>query len=150
MNQKYLDYLQSPEWKWRRRRAMKGPGGSCFGCHKRVPLEVHHLSYKRIFREKRKDLVALCSGCHGRLHKDFPHFMKMPRKQQLLAIRIAGGQESISKWKTVIQPSPREDLYEPRVYPNGRIRKARYASPQDRRRNLRDRRLRKIFGKDAV
>lgn len=108
---------------------MKGPLHTCFGCERPLPLQAHHLSYKRIFDERPKDLVALCRDCHGRLHKEFPKFTKLPRRKQLLAIRILFGDVPISKWKVETKPA-NPSLFAPKVLDNQRIRKARYISPE--------------------
>jgi hypothetical protein len=57
-------YLRSPHWRTRRARAIALAGGRCERCGKPGRLEVHHLTYKRLGRERDRDLRALCHPCH--------------------------------------------------------------------------------------
>jgi hypothetical protein len=57
-------YLRSPHWRVRRARAIALAGGSCERCSAHGRLEVHHLTYKRLGRERDRDLRALCHRCH--------------------------------------------------------------------------------------
>ncbi|MYF56073.1 HNH endonuclease [Candidatus Poribacteria bacterium] len=63
----YRVYLNSKEWKAKRRKVLKMAGYRCRKCGA-TATEVHHETYKRIFNEKITDLTALCSGCHRRIH----------------------------------------------------------------------------------
>jgi hypothetical protein len=66
--QKYLDYLQSPEWSQMRMKRILKAERCCEACRARpIYLEVHHLTYERLFREKLNDLIALCTACHQRI-----------------------------------------------------------------------------------
>jgi len=40
----------------------------CQRCNRRGGLEVHHLNYERVGREKDNDLVTLCDRCHNDIH----------------------------------------------------------------------------------
>lgn len=66
----YRAYLQSPEWREKRNRVMRRAGGRCEGCGERSATEVHHKTYDRVFDEMLFDLVAVCSPCHRKFHKD--------------------------------------------------------------------------------
>ena len=57
-------YLRSPHWRARRARAIALAGGRCERCGKPGRLEVHHLTYKWLGRERDRDLRALCHDCH--------------------------------------------------------------------------------------
>ena len=57
-------YLRSPHWRARRARAIALAGGRCERCGKPGRLEVHHLTDKRLGRERDRDLRALCHRCH--------------------------------------------------------------------------------------
>jgi hypothetical protein len=57
-------YLRSPHWRARRARAIALAAGRCERCGKPGRLEVHHLTYKRLGRERDRDLRALCHRCH--------------------------------------------------------------------------------------
>lgn len=63
-SQGYVDYLASPEWQAKRRRALMLAGHKCEVCGATKGLEVHHLSYEYLGEEDDSDLVALCKTCH--------------------------------------------------------------------------------------
>lgn len=64
MNREYEAYLNSEEWKERRKRRLKMTGFRCSACHKKGMIQVHHLTYERIFREEMSDLLPLCKKHH--------------------------------------------------------------------------------------
>lgn len=64
----YGRYLQSPQWKERRDKAVKKAGAKCSLCSSKDRLNVHHRSYRNIGREKAADLIVLCRGCHETFH----------------------------------------------------------------------------------
>ncbi len=68
-NDLYLQYLQSPEWREKRDQVLARDKYRCFECGARGALEVHHTTYKRIFREHLDDLITLCPLCHEEEHK---------------------------------------------------------------------------------
>lgn len=67
--EKYQEYLNSTLWKFTKAQAIKKVRGHCpiCGCaHK--PFVVHHLTYERITKEDKSDVVALCENCHTSVH----------------------------------------------------------------------------------
>lgn len=64
----YQEYLRTDHWKETRARIIARAGGKCEACGKAGPLEVHHLTYERLFNENDNDLLALCGKCHGLRH----------------------------------------------------------------------------------
>jgi len=64
----YSAYLQTPEWAARRRLVLERANGLCEGCRKLPATDVHHLTYEHMGEEFLFELVALCGGCHSRLH----------------------------------------------------------------------------------
>jgi 5-methylcytosine-specific restriction endonuclease McrA len=68
----YGDYLKSPHWLATRKDALDYHGRKCADCGATEPLEVHHVTYKRLGREKMKDLLVLCGACHRIRHEDKP------------------------------------------------------------------------------
>jgi hypothetical protein len=64
----YENYLQSPQWKIKRAKVLKRANGTCEGCGENKAVEVHHLTYDRIYNEMLFDLVAVCKSCHDQLH----------------------------------------------------------------------------------
>lgn len=64
----YAEYLESSEWKLRRREVMRRDNGTCQSCGN--PAEqVHHMTYERIGNEDMEDLLAICRRCHRLAHK---------------------------------------------------------------------------------
>jgi hypothetical protein len=66
----HSEYLNSPEWKARRRLVLERDGGKCQGCLSSKATEVHHLTYKRWRNELMLDLVSLCEPCHDAIHAE--------------------------------------------------------------------------------
>ena len=65
----YKSYLKSQHWDLIRSRVIQNHP-YCEMCKKsKKPLQVHHLSYKRIGYEKDSDLIPLCAECHAAVHK---------------------------------------------------------------------------------
>jgi len=60
----YDDYIHSVDWKQKRDYVIYLAEGQCQKCGKKKPLEVHHLTYARLYRERLADLKALCKECH--------------------------------------------------------------------------------------
>lgn len=67
----YEQYLKTGHWKARREKALRLAGRRCQECGSAERLEVHHLSYDRLFQERDGDLIVLCRRCHGRRHNHF-------------------------------------------------------------------------------
>jgi hypothetical protein len=66
----YNGYLQSAEWKWKRKGVLLRSGNLCEKCGASGRINIHHLpgSYKRIPHEQPWDLAALCYDCHKGEH----------------------------------------------------------------------------------
>lgn len=71
---KYTDYIQSPEWRQKRREAITRAMNRCERCqrlsHDNRGLEVHHKTYKNFGNEPLTDLEALCKNCHERADEE--------------------------------------------------------------------------------
>jgi 5-methylcytosine-specific restriction endonuclease McrA len=61
-------YLRSPHWHGVRAREFSRAGHRCERCGARERLDVHHRHYRRLWREKSRDLKVLCRSCHNRAH----------------------------------------------------------------------------------
>jgi hypothetical protein len=66
----YDKYLESSEWHEKRLLALKRDEYKCQSCLTRKAVEVHHLTYQRVFNEPLFDLVAVCNQCHRGLHDE--------------------------------------------------------------------------------
>jgi hypothetical protein len=65
---KYERYLRSKAWK-KKRAAVLARDKKCRSCGSTRKLQVHHLTYRRIYQERLSDLTTLCDGCHRRVHR---------------------------------------------------------------------------------
>lgn len=62
----YAEYLKGRHWaslvvRWR--------GASCECCPATMGLSLHHITYARLGRERRKDVCTLCATCHRLVHE---------------------------------------------------------------------------------
>lgn len=69
----YQDYLDSAEWQAKRAAARARYGNRCQACQcngtgSQGRLQVHHLTYERVGRERMSDFTVLCERCHKREH----------------------------------------------------------------------------------
>lgn len=67
----YRRYLRSASWKTTpaRREALARARGRCERCGKRRRgLHPHHLTYRRVGRERAADFLVLCAACHRDAH----------------------------------------------------------------------------------
>ena len=73
-NMNYYQYIKSDLWKQKKAKFYASKyfknGRFCMCCKtKNVPLEVHHKTYKRLFKERLSDLFAVCRTCHELIHQ---------------------------------------------------------------------------------
>jgi len=85
---RYEKYLQSPEWKAKRRLVFKRCGGVCEGCGEIRATEVHHLTYEHLGNELLWELAAACRDCHERVHEN--SIANTQRKQHISEIVSRG------------------------------------------------------------
>lgn len=65
----YKEYLKTPEWQDRRKKALSFAKYCCQLCNASgVQLDVHHRTYANRGNEKMRDLIVLCRTCHGKHH----------------------------------------------------------------------------------
>lgn len=62
----YSHYLISEHWQLMKRRHQRS---RCFTCGYTRDLHLHHITYNRLGRERKEDLVTLCQDCHRKVHK---------------------------------------------------------------------------------
>ena len=61
----YVSYLHSDAWGVKRDQVLIRASHRCEHCKREgVPLQVHHLHYRSLGKEKLSDLSALCLECH--------------------------------------------------------------------------------------
>ena len=67
-DQDYSDYIQSPQWRTKARFVRSRDDNKCQICGATDgPLEVHHLTYDRLYHERPEDLITLCHDCHAKV-----------------------------------------------------------------------------------
>ncbi len=65
---RYHAYLKSEEWLNRRDKVLRRANHTCEGCLEASATQIHHISYEHVFDELMFELVALCDGCHAKVH----------------------------------------------------------------------------------
>ena len=64
----YKEYLSSPEWKAKRSKVLRRANYKCEICKVNKAWQVHHNTYKRKYKERLGDLIAVCEDCHKGEH----------------------------------------------------------------------------------
>lgn len=62
-------YLKSIHWRTFRKTALQSHGRICKACGSMKRLDVHHLNYLRLWKERITDVEILCRKCHKKEHK---------------------------------------------------------------------------------
>jgi 5-methylcytosine-specific restriction endonuclease McrA len=63
----YNRYLESNQWKEKAKKVRRRDKYKCRVCGK-PGWVVHHLTYKRVGKERLSDLITLCEHCHKDIH----------------------------------------------------------------------------------
>ena len=66
----YNDYMQSPEWREKRKKVLQRDQYLCQGCLRERATQVHHLTYDHLGNEPLFELTSICDSCHEQCH---PH-----------------------------------------------------------------------------
>lgn len=66
----YKDYINSSNWKQKRKLVIERCGNKCEGCRLKNVEDVHHVTYKNFGDEFLFELLGLCKQCHLKIHKD--------------------------------------------------------------------------------
>ena len=64
MNENYLSYLRSVEWREKRKEFLELVDNECQECGSKEDLQVHHLNYANVGYETEDDVEVLCKSCH--------------------------------------------------------------------------------------
>lgn len=71
IDQKYIEYLKSPEWQRKRNERLRMDGYKCARCGFPRALTVHHINYNNIYHEDvANDLITLCKKCHEKIEDE--------------------------------------------------------------------------------
>lgn len=68
LSEQYSEYLQSEKWKTLRAKILKRDNYICKSCLVNEAVQVHHLTYARLYDECAFDLVSVCIECHKKIH----------------------------------------------------------------------------------
>lgn len=74
---KYKTYIKSKAWQNKREKFLKSLGGRCERCNSRDSINVHHMHYGFVGREKEKHVALLCKRCHFQFHERYKTKTKM-------------------------------------------------------------------------
>lgn len=88
----YQEYLQTDHWKSLRTRKWNKQNPHCAICGaKDVPLDTHHLEYKKLYDVTPDLLRLLCRTCHYRAHDLWPRlrFYKPSHHSRFQTLRNA-------------------------------------------------------------
>lgn len=64
----YKEYLQSPQWRFKRSFLIE-KFKTCQLCNSPENLHAHHRTYERLGHELPEDLTLLCKKCHEKFHQ---------------------------------------------------------------------------------
>lgn len=64
----YEQYLESEHWLGLKR-SLCPQGAACIGCGSIANITLHHITYRRLGKERPGDFMCLCRECHGKLHE---------------------------------------------------------------------------------
>lgn len=82
--EEYMAYMKSPEWKAIRAERLKLDDSTCQHCGAcYVPLQIHHITYKRLGEERLEDLISLCETCHKKEHERIDQIIAVRRAKQI-------------------------------------------------------------------
>ena len=68
LKSKHRKYINSKEWKIKRKQKLEEYGYHCDICGSEENLHVHHLHYDNFEHEEMCDLQVLCRKCHSKIH----------------------------------------------------------------------------------
>ncbi len=91
----YFDYLKSKEWLSVRIRLFKLRGRKCEDCGATKLLQVHHITYARLFNESLSDLKILCDSCHKLEHGKLGNY---DPKRKVKTTNVSFAQQLASKF----------------------------------------------------
>lgn len=131
-SKEYLDYLESPKWQRKRQEVFKVQGRRCKVCESSKRINVHHLTYERLYDELPEDLMVLCHPCHDLVHELGGGFHGVVRLAKLTetarAKKIKAMQrkenrrkKALAKWLKAHPPKQEKPAFIPKII----IRKAK-------------------------
>lgn len=74
------EYLKSDHWKTKRTEILLKRGQKCELCGAKSKLDIHHLTYKKLFAEPLSHMRVLCRTCHDAVHKLLKKYPKLKKE----------------------------------------------------------------------
>ncbi len=69
---KKQEYIKSSSiWQEKRKERLAIDNHKCYSCNSSNRLEVHHITYKNLYKENMADLICVCRSCHNKIHKEY-------------------------------------------------------------------------------
>lgn len=120
----YSDYLKSNHWYnfkiryyaselFRSKIHFGGINGKCVCCQ--VPdqsLDIHHMTYKRLGKEKLWDVIPLCRNCHSQVHLLIKKYLK-DGNGSIATIMKSGSWRNIQRKNRIKKPSFIRNSFQP-------------------------------------
>ena len=86
---KYTTYINSENWKIKRREALIRDKNLCQECKNKPAEDVHHKTYDNLYNEPLEDLISLCRECHTEIHRVL-NIEEMKKIRAQIEINIKG------------------------------------------------------------
>lgn len=90
----YDSYINSIEWADFRQKYFERHPRECTICGSKDVVQIHHINYNSLGCEKDDDLIALCRGCHQKVHglKEFFSAYQQEYESECISAQIASQQ----------------------------------------------------------
>lgn len=82
--ERYFIYLQSDHWIRFKENYYKKHPRICFQCGTNKNIQLHHITYVRMGRERDCDVTPLCDNCHNELHREEKRQREQYREERRL------------------------------------------------------------------
>lgn len=100
----YGKYINSPEWREKRKQRLKIDGKECRTCCSKTDLEVHHRHYNNFGNEDIKnDLITLCRDCHEAITSSIRFRRYIKQGVKLQSTQFESDREIIENIKKEVQ-----------------------------------------------
>ena len=77
----YEEYIQSEDWKNKRKEVLLEKGNKCFICGSSENIHIHHTNYRTLGDEDTRFLFPLCKECHEEIHSLVEEYREPLQKQ---------------------------------------------------------------------
>lgn len=84
----YAEYLKTDHWLDFRDAMLHGKDCRCQHCETTEGLQIHHLTYDYLGRERPSDVLVLCGDCHRTWHENHKERLSTPTTELIWAGRM--------------------------------------------------------------